>query len=129
METETPHIAPAGRGEQMPPVLGSVRVANEVVASIAALAASEVEGVGAMDEASARHFGDWIKRQTAHRGVRVVVDPSKAIHLEVFICAEAGAYLSDVAERVQANVVEAVERMLGLDVAEVNVFVSSVAFA
>ena len=111
------------------PSLGSVRVANEVIASIAALAASEIEGVGSMDQANARHFGDWLKRQTAHRGVRVMVDGSKAIHLEVFICASAGVLLADVAERVQVNVVEAVERMLWLEVAEVNVFVSSVAFA
>jgi len=37
--------------------------------------------------------------------------------------------MAEVAEKVQGNVVEAVERMLGLDVAEVNVFVSSVAFS
>ena len=34
----------------------------------------------------------------------------------------------EVAERVQDNVIEAVERMLGLEVAEVHVFVSSIAF-
>src|SRR5260370_1371325 len=50
--------------------LGSVRVANEVIASIAALAACEMEGVSGMDEAAARHIGDWVRRQTAHRGVR-----------------------------------------------------------
>jgi len=37
--------------------------------------------------------------------------------------------LAEVASAVQANVVEATERMLGLEVGEVNVFVSSVAFA
>ena len=62
---------------------GSVRVANEVIASIAAMAAREVDGVAALDEANARHFGDWIKRETAHRGVRVVLDPERKIHLEV----------------------------------------------
>ena len=110
------------------PTLGSVRVANEVIASIAAMAAGEIDGVASMDEAGARHFGDWIKRQTVYRGVRVVVDTAKAIHLEVFLCVKAGSALGEVAEKVQANVVEAVERMLNLEVAEVNVFVSSIAF-
>jgi uncharacterized alkaline shock family protein YloU len=41
----------------------------------------------------------------------------------------AGATLVEVAERVQDNVIEAVERMLGLEVAEVHVFVSSIAFS
>lgn len=107
---------------------GSVRVANEVIASIAAMAAAEIDGVAGMDEAGARHFGDWLKRQTAHRGVRVMLDPERAIHLEVFLTVASGALLADVAEKVQANVVEAVERMLNLEVKEVNVFVSSVAF-
>jgi uncharacterized alkaline shock family protein YloU len=109
--------------------LGSVRVANEVIASIAALAACEVEGVESMDETSARHFGDWVRRQSAHRGVRVHIESDRSIHLEVFITVESEAKLAEVAGAVQTNVVEATERMLGLEVGEVNVFVSSVAFA
>src|SRR2546423_656512 len=65
--------------------LGAVRVANEVIASIAALAAGEVEGVEGMDEAAARHFGDWVRRQAAHRGGRVHIEGDRSIHLEVFI--------------------------------------------
>lgn len=107
---------------------GAVRVANEVIASIAAMAARDIDGVAGMDQAHARHFGDWIKRQTAHDGVRVLVDATRAIHLEVFLTVRSNAELGEVAEQVQANVVEAVERMLGLVVAEVNVFVSSIAF-
>jgi len=116
-----------GMGEAA--TLGAVRVANEVIASIAALAASEIEGVAGMDEAAARHFGDWVRRQTAHRGVRVQVEADRSIHLEVFITVDSEAQLADVASSVQSNVVEATERMLGLEVGEVNVFVSSVAFA
>lgn len=108
---------------------GSVRVANEVIASITAMAAREVDGVAGLDEANARHFGDWIKRETAHRGVRVMLDPERKIHLEVFLTVDAGAVLREVAERVQDNVIEVVHRMLALEVAEVNVFVSSIAFA
>ncbi|HXM55633.1 MAG TPA: Asp23/Gls24 family envelope stress response protein [Candidatus Dormibacteraeota bacterium] len=108
---------------------GSVRVANEVIASITAMAAREVDGVAALDEASARHFGDWVRRETAHRGVRVVLDPERKIHLEVFLTVDATAVLRDVAERVQDNVIDVVNRMLALEVAEVNVFVSSIAFA
>lgn len=108
---------------------GAVRVANQVIASIAAMAAREIDGVSGMDQAHARHFGDWIKRQSAHDGVRVMVDAKRAIHLEVFLTVRSGAELAAIAEQVQANVVEAVERMLGLEVAEVHVFVSSIAFS
>jgi uncharacterized alkaline shock family protein YloU len=108
--------------------VGSVRVANEVIASIAAMAVREIDGVAGLDQTNARHFGDWIKRETAHRGVRVALDSQHKIHLEVFVTVTAGATLVEVAERVQDNVIEAVERMLGLEVAEVHVFVSSIAF-
>ena len=107
---------------------GGIRVANEVIASIAAMAACEVDGVAGTDEANARHFGDWLSRQSAHRGVRVRVDAQRSIHLEVFLQVSSAAVVPGVAELVQANVVEAVERMLGLEVAAVDVFVSSVAF-
>jgi len=117
----------AGMGETA--TLGAVRVANEVIASIAAMAACEVEGVAGMDEAAARHFGDWVRRQTAHRGVRVQVEADRSIHLEVFISVDSESQFAPVAGAVQSNVVEATERMLGLEVGEVNVFVSSVAFA
>ena len=60
--------------------------------------------------------------------MRVSVDGQRQIHLEVFLTASATAGLREVADRVQDNVVEAVERMLGLEVSEVNVFVSSIAF-
>ncbi|HUZ89280.1 MAG: Asp23/Gls24 family envelope stress response protein [Candidatus Dormibacteraceae bacterium] len=107
---------------------GRVRVANEVIASIAAMAAREIDGVAGLDSAGARHVADWIKRDIAHHGVRVLVDERRAIHLDVFLEVRSGAVILEVAERVQENVIEAVERMLELEVAETNVLVSSVSF-
>jgi uncharacterized alkaline shock family protein YloU len=115
--------------EQPATVTGSVRVANEVIASIAAMAAREIDGVADLDEQAAHQFGDWLRRRdTAHQGVRVDVDADKRLHLRVFLRARRGVLFSEIAELVQANVVEAVERMLGLEVAAVDVLVSSVDF-
>lgn len=108
--------------------IGSVRVANEVIASIAAMAAREIDGVDGLDESAARHLGDFLTRAAVHRGVRVAVQGDRQIHLQVFLTVESHARLVEVADRVQDNVVEAVERMLGLEVAAVDVFVSGVAF-
>jgi uncharacterized alkaline shock family protein YloU len=116
--------------EQAADPSGSVRVANEVISSIAAMAALEIDGVAAMDEPAAHQFVDWLRRRdTAHRGVRVDIDDSKRLHLRVFLAVRRGFLFADVAEKVQSNVVEAVERMLGLEVAAVDVLVSSVSFA
>src|SRR6201987_3058869 len=93
--------------------LGAVRVANEVIASIGALAACEVEGVEGMDEAAARHFGDWMRRQSAHRGVRVHIETDRSIHLEVFITVDSEAKLAEGAAAWQSNVGLATERLSG----------------
>src|SRR5947209_20404724 len=98
--------------------MGAVRVANEVIASIAALAACEMEGVPGKDETAARHFGDWVRRQTAHRGVRVQLEADRSIHLEVFITVDTEAKLAEDASAVQANVVEATDRMLAHELGE-----------
>ena len=116
--------------EQATAVSGSVRVANEVISSIAAMAALEIDGVAEMDEQAAHQFRDWLRRRdTAHRGVRVDIDDEKRLHLRVFVEVRRGFQFSPVAEKVQASVIEAVERMLGLEVAAVDVLVSSVSFA
>src|SRR2546430_14373319 len=73
--------------------VGSVRVANEVIASIAAMAVREIDGVAGLDQTNARRFGDWIKRETAHRGVRVALDSQRKIHLEIFVTVTAGGGL------------------------------------
>src|SRR5260370_24829221 len=93
--------------------LGAVRVANEVIASIAALAACEMEGVSGMDEHSARHFGAWVRRQTAHRGVRVIVEADRSIHLEVFITADSDGKLADVASAAPGMVGRPPQRQRG----------------
>src|ERR671925_739784 len=92
--------------------LGAVRVANEVIASIAALAACEVEGVEGMDEAAARHFGDWVRRQSAHRGVRVHIEGDRSIHLEVFVTVKSEARLARLPPAVQADRGEGTARQL-----------------
>ncbi len=37
------------------------------------------------------HFGDWVRRQSAHRGVRVHIESDRSIHLEVFITVDSDA--------------------------------------
>jgi len=107
--------------------LGTTRVANEVVASIAALAALQVAGVHAMYHPGSQPIERIVRRSQAHRGVRVeLVDD--ALRLDMFIVMEAGGSVPAVGAEIQRRVVDAVGRMLDLRVAEANVFVSEVVF-
>jgi len=108
-------------------VSGTTRVANEVVASIAALAALQAQGVHAMFRPGAQPLERIVRRSQAHRGVRVEFTEG-ALRLDVYIVVEAGGNVQTIGAEVQRRVVEAIDRMLDLRIAEVNVLVSEVVF-
>jgi uncharacterized alkaline shock family protein YloU len=108
--------------------LGTTRVANEVVASIAAFAALQVPGVHAMYHPSGQNFDRIVRRSRPHRGVRVELRDD-ALHLSLYVVMASGGNVPVVGAEVQQRVADAIDRMLALRVEEVNVFVSEVAFA
>ncbi len=117
---------PADSGRQR---LGATRVANEVVAQIAALTALEVGGVHAMYHAGgAQQIDRILRRGSAHKGVRVEMLPDDSLRLDLYVVMEAGTDLPVMGAEVQRRVAENIERQLGLDLAEVNVFISEVNF-
>lgn len=114
-----------GNGKAPP---GSVRVANEVIAHIASLTALQVQGVAGMYQAGTDRTDRRLRPQNAHRGVRVETIDG-ALHIDIFIVVEQGSHVPTVAATVQQDVIDAVDKMLGLELGEVNVFVGDVSFA
>lgn len=105
--------------------LGNIRISDDVVKTIAAKAASDVEGVyklagGMVDEVS-KILGK--KRPT--NGVKVEVG-EKECSIEIFIIVEYGYPISEVAHEVQKAVLKSVSELSGLKVVEVNVYVQDV---
>ncbi|MFF5452916.1 Asp23/Gls24 family envelope stress response protein [Streptomyces sp. NPDC012950] len=112
---------------------GRTTIADGVVEKIAGLAARDVDGVHAMGSGLSRTFGavrDRVpggggSKANATRGVKAEVgEVQTALDLEIVV--EYGYAISDVAGDVRENVVNAVERMTGLEVVEVNIAVSDV---
>ncbi|MCB5558469.1 Asp23/Gls24 family envelope stress response protein [Anaerosalibacter bizertensis] len=104
---------------------GTVKIANEVVAIIAGLAATEVEGVAGMSGGITGGISDMLGMKNLSKGVKVEVG-EKECAIDIFVIVEYGSRISEVALRVQENVKEAVETMTGLNVIEVNVNVQGV---
>ena len=105
--------------------LGNIRIADDVVKTIAAKAATDVEGVyklagGVVDEVS-KMLGK--KRPT--NGVKVEVGEVEC-SIEVYLVVKYGYKIPEVAEEVQKVVLEEVSRLSGLKVVEVNVYVQNV---
>jgi uncharacterized alkaline shock family protein YloU len=108
--------------------IGAVRIANEVVAVVVGLAATEVPGVSAMSGGLAGGIAERLGRKNLAKGVKVEVGEREAA-VDLYLIVDYGVRIPDVAIQVQNSVKRAVETMTGLKVVEVNVHVQGVAFA
>ncbi len=109
------------------PKVGSVKIADEVVAVIAGVAASDVEGVVGMSGGLVGDLGEILGKKSLSNGVKVQVGEKEAI-IDLFIVVEYGARIPDVAYRAQQSVKSAVQVMTGLTVIEVNIHIQGVVF-
>ena len=108
--------------------LGNVRVANEVVAWIVAYAALDVQGVAALYRPGGQSIDRILRRPAAHRGVKVALLDNEALQIDCWIAMDAGGNAPAVGAEVQTQVADAIDRMLGMRLAAVNVYVSEVVF-
>jgi uncharacterized alkaline shock family protein YloU len=107
--------------------LGIIKVADEVVAIIAGLSATEVKGVAGMSGGVSAGIAEMLGRKNLSKGVKVEVGEKEAA-IDLFVVVEFGARIPDVALQIQRNVKNAVESMTGLKVVEINIHVQGVAF-
>jgi uncharacterized alkaline shock family protein YloU len=107
--------------------LGKVRVSDEAIASIAALAALRIKGVAGMGTGgTVDSLADLLGLHKQGRGIQVQMG-EKEVALSLSLIVEFGADIAEVATQVQETVAESVEKMSGLLVVEVNVVVQGVA--
>ncbi|HEY8472023.1 MAG TPA: Asp23/Gls24 family envelope stress response protein [Natronosporangium sp.] len=111
---------------------GTTRIEDEVVEKIAGIAAREVPGVHDLGGDAARFFASVKERvglgETGEgtRGVSARLE-GKTARITVTLVVDYGTQVLPVTEQVRAKVIEAVERMLDLQVTEVNIVVDDVA--
>ncbi len=105
---------------------GSITYANEVIAIITGIAASEVEGIAGM--VTAGGIGEIIsKNRNITRGVKVEVG-TEEVSVDLYAIVEYGQPIQKVASEVQENVRKSIESMTGLHVVRVDVHVQGVSF-
>jgi uncharacterized alkaline shock family protein YloU len=105
--------------------LGTVRINNDAITTIASLAATEVSGVYGMGGGARRKICDFLCSRYSSKGVRVDMRDAE-VRLIVSIIVEYGVDIPRVADEVQDCVKRAVEKMTGLIMSEVDVVVEGV---
>lgn len=105
--------------------VGTVHISNRVVAVIAGLAATEVEGVSGMVGNLTGDIGEMLGRKNLAKGVVVEVgDDSVSLSLQLSV--DFGESIPAVTSKVQDKVKSAVETMTGLSVDEINIRIADV---
>ncbi len=105
---------------------GTLSYANEVIATIAGVAANEIEGIAGMCVSGG--FSEILSRnKNITRGVKVEVGSQEAA-VDLYIIVEYGYPIQKVSAEVQENVRRALESLTGLHVVRVDVHVQGVSF-
>ena len=102
-----------------------IKIADDVVATIAGKAAMEVAGVYSMSGGFAGGISEVFGKKSYTKGIKVD-NSEKGLKIDVNIIVEYGARIPDVAYEIQNRVKKAIENMTGLTIEEVNVHVQGV---
>ena len=104
---------------------GTVHVADDVVAIIAGLAATEVKGVAAMAGNITNELMSKVGRKNLAKGVKVSVN-GKRVKVALAIMMEYGYNIPGTCSKVQDKVKSTIENMTGLTVTDVDIRIASV---
>lgn len=107
--------------------VGTVKIADEVVAIIAGMAATEIKGIAGMSGGIVGGIAEFVGKKSPSKGVKVEVGEKEAA-IDLFVIVEFGVRIPEIAHEVQQNVKKAIENMTGLTVVEVNVHIQGVSF-
>ncbi len=105
--------------------LGAVQIADDVVAMIASLAATEVDGVSALVGNITNELMSKVGMKKLTKGVKVEVLEG-VVSLELAITIQYGHNIPQTCQNVQTKVKTAIENMTGLTVSDVNIRIAGV---
>lgn len=105
--------------------IGEVQIADEVVAIIAGLAATEVEGVDSMAGNITNELVGKLGMKNLSKGVKVEVT-EEHVSVNLSLNLKYGYSIPNVCETVQEKVKNAIENMTGLMVLDVNIKIAGV---
>ena len=105
--------------------IGEVQIADDVVAIIAGLAATDVKGVAALAGNMTNEIISKLGKKNLSKGIKVQVS-GNTVMVDMSLILEYGFSVPKVSAAVQEKVKSAIENMTGLVVDEVNIRIASV---
>ena len=106
--------------------IGEVKIADEVVATIAAIAATEVAGVDSVAGNMTNEMLGKLGMKNLSRGVKVSVEEGH-VSVDLTLVMKYGYSIPQVTAKVQDKVKETIDNITGLSVLDVNIKIAGVA--
>lgn len=106
---------------------GSIQISDEVLASVAAAAVLEVEGVCGLSSGIGTDLAEMLGKRMLNKGVRLSADENDALTIDCDVVAKFGTAVLELAKNVQISVKSAVESITGMTVSQVNVNICAIA--
>ena len=100
--------------------LGTIRIHKKVIASIASLAASEIEGVKRAEKGFKTSLYQLFGKKSSS-GIKVDIDRNNEVRLEIPLVIEYGYNLPSIANKVQENIQYALGKMTNLSIKDINI--------
>lgn len=105
--------------------IGTISIADDVVASIAGIAAIEAKGVYKLNGNITKELIGKLGKKNLANGVKVNISEGE-VSVDISVELLYGNSVKKVSEEIQSKVKQAVETMTGLKVVVVNVFVTGI---
>lgn len=102
-----------------------VKISEEVIATIAGIAASGVEDIASLNGGLVDGIAGMLGRKNLGRGIKVEMKEN-GVSIEISVTMQYGCKIHEVSKEIQVRVREAVENMTGMDVSGVNINVLGV---
>ena len=113
---------------QVNQTVGSLKISEEVIATIASLATKEINGVASLANSPVDIKGIFVKAKSkGSKSIRIELSDDVAV-IDVYVNLNYGAKIPDVSEQIQNNVKTAVQNMTGIAVSKVNVHIEGISF-
>ncbi len=105
--------------------LGNIRIHKNVIASIASLAAVEIEGVKRVGGDFKSGLLELLGKKSL-TAIKVEIDKNEEVRIDVPIVIKYGFNIPDIANKAQENIRNALEKMTSLSIKSININVQSV---
>lgn len=105
--------------------LGTIRIHKNVIASIAQVAAVEIEGVKRVGGDLKSGIMELISKKT-HMAIKVEFDKNDDVRIEIPIVIRYGFNIPEIANRAQENIRYALEKMTNLSIRDININVRGI---